>query len=168
MTAPTLDRRQRRVRREARQGTALLIATIILVVVALGAAGAALLVRRDTDDLHTRTEPMRDEVRKLTFAERDAETHLRLLKQRGRAASESLAALFAAEQAQIDASNHAVDVANQAVDQYNNAQVSDLGATFAAAGDAALGDLETKTTAARAAADAARRAIASLQGATDG
>ena len=79
-----------------------------------------------------------------------------------------VAALFAAELAQVDASNHAVDVANQAVDQYNNAQVSDVAAAFAAAGDAAVADLETKTQAVRTAAEAAHRAVTGLRATVDG
>ena len=43
MIAPVHDRR---ARRERRQGTALFVSTIILFVVALGATGAALVVRR--------------------------------------------------------------------------------------------------------------------------
>jgi chromosome segregation ATPase len=169
MTAPTApvidrpDRRARRVQREGRQGTALFITTVILLVVALGAAGAALVVRHDTDDLQARAEPVHEQVRDLTAAEADAERRLRLLRDEARATNESLTALFAAEQAQVDASNHAVDVANQAVDQYNNAQNADLAGAFQAAGDAALADLEAKTAAVRTAADAAHAALARLQ-----
>jgi hypothetical protein len=76
--------------------------------------------------------------------------------------------LFAAEAAQVEASNHAVDVANQAVDQYNAAQNTDIAAAFQGAGDAAISDLEAKTQAVRRAADAARRAVASVQGAAAG
>jgi hypothetical protein len=168
MTAPARGRREQRARRERRHGTALLIATVILVVIALGTAGAALVVRHDTDDLHATTEPVHRESRELAATEADAERRLRLLEERGRATNEALAALFAAEQAQVDASNHAVDVANQAADQYNNAQATDLAAAFTAAGDAALTDLETKTQAVRSAAEAAQRAIVSLQEAADG
>jgi len=168
MTAPTLDRRARRARREGRQGTALLIATVMLVVVALGTVGAALVVRHDTDDLEARAEPLHQEVRELTAREADAERRRRQLQERGRTTSEALAALFAAEQAQVDASNHAVDVANQAVDRYNGAQMTDVSAAFAAAGDAALADLEAKTQAVRAAAEAAQRGVASLLDAARG
>ena len=168
MTAPVADRRARRARRERHQGTALLIASVILVVGALGCAGAALVVQRDTDQLQEQAEPLHREVRELAATEADAERRLRQLQARTRAATQALAALFAAEQAQVDASNHAVDVANQAVDQYNNAQVTDVAAGFAAAGDAALADLEAKTQAVRTAADAAQRAVASLLDAADG
>lgn len=168
MTAPVLERRDRRVRREGRQGTALFITTIILLVVALGSAGAALVVRHDTADVRSRIEPVRQEIRDLTATEADAERRLRLLRTRARATNESLVALFAAELAQVDASNHAVDVANQAVDQYNNAQVPDLAGAFQAAGDAALTDLEAKTAAVRSAAEAAQREVVNLQGAASG
>ena len=168
MTAPTLDRRERRARHDSRQGTALLIVTVILVVVGLGAAGAALVVQRDTDDLQARAEPLHQEVRDLTATEADAERRSSLLEQRSRAVNQALTALFAAELAQVDASNHAVDVANQAVDQYNNAQITDVAAAFAAAGDAAIADLEVKSQAVRTAAEAAQRAVADLQGAADG
>jgi hypothetical protein len=163
------DRRDRRdARRAGRQGTALFISTVILLVVALAAASAALVVRHDTDDLQARADPVHQEVRDLTAAEADAERKLHLLRSGARITTESLAALFAAEQAQVDASNHAVDVANQAVDQYNNAQNTDLAGAFQAAGDAALADLEAKTAAVRSAADAARTALASLQEAAGG
>jgi hypothetical protein len=163
------DGRDRRgVRGVGRQGTALFISTVILLVVALGAAGAALVVRHDTGDLQARAAPVHRQVRDLTAAEADAERRLRLLRSGARSTTESLAALFAAEQAQVDASNHAVDIANQAVDQYNNAQNTDLAGAFQAAGDAALADLEAKTAAVRSAADAARSALASLQEAAGG
>jgi hypothetical protein len=163
------DRRDRRdVRRAGRQGTALFVSTVILLVVALGTAAAALVVRHDTDDVQARAEPVRQHVRDLTAAEADAERRLRLLRSGARSTTESLAALFAAEQAQVDASNHAVDVANQAVDTYNNAQNTDLAGAFQSAGDAALTDLEAKTAAVRTAADAARSALTSLQAAASG
>jgi len=168
MTAPVLDRRDRRVRREGRQGTALFITTVILLVVALGAGGAALVVRHDTADVRSSIEPVRQEIHHLTATEADAERRLRLLRTRARATTAALVALFAAEQAQVDASNHAVDVANQAVDQYNAAQTPDLAGAFQAAGDAALADLEEKTAAVRGAVEAAQRALASLQGAAGG
>jgi hypothetical protein len=168
MTAPVLDRREQRVRRESRQGTALFITTIVLIVVALGATGAALVVRHDTDEIHARAEPVHTEVRHLAATEADAERQLGLVRERARAATQALAALFAAELAQVDASNHAVDVSNQAVDQYNHAQSTDVAAAFQAAGDAALADLDAKTQAVRTAADAARRAVAELQEAASG
>ena len=90
------------------------------------------------------------------------------MRSEARATNEGSTALFAAEQAQVDASNHAVDVANQAVDQYNNAQNTDLAGAFQSAGDAALADLETKTAAVRTAADAAHAALARLQEAASG
>jgi hypothetical protein len=162
------DRREERSRRDGRQGTALFIATVILLVVALGTAGAALVVRHDTDDVQARAEPVHQQVRDLTTAEADAQRRLRLLRTEARATNEGLTALFAAEQAQVDASNHSVDVANQAVDQYNNAQNTNLTGAFQAAGDAALADLEAKTAAVRTAADAAHAALARLQAAASG
>jgi chromosome segregation ATPase len=153
---------------ERRRGTALFIVTVILFVVALGAVGAALVVRRDTDELKARAEPVHQEVRDLRVAEADAERRLRVVRVRARTTTEALATLFAAEQAQVDASNHAVDVANQAVDRYNNSQTNDLAAAFQSAGDAALADLEAKTAAVRADADATRGALASLQEAASG
>ena len=173
MTAPTpvLDPSERPDpagrddRRGGRQGTALFISSVILLVVALGAAGAALVVRHDTSDLRAQAEPVREEVRNLAATEEDAARRLRLLRERARATNEALAALFAAELGQVDASNHAVDVANQAADRYNNAQTTGLAAAFQGAGDAALTDLEEKSAAVRGAAEAAQRAIASLQGA---
>ena len=112
--------------------------------------------------------PVNREIRALKATEASAERRLRLLDERGLATNQALTALFAAEQAQVDASNHAVDVANQAADQYNNARVPDLAAAFTAAGDAALTDLEAKTQAVRSAAEAAQRAVVSLQEAADG
>ncbi|HLM19212.1 MAG TPA: hypothetical protein VK549_15435 [Acidimicrobiia bacterium] len=149
-------------------GTALFVSTMILVVIALGTAGAALVVHHDTDDLRARVKPVHREVRHLIAAEADAERRLRLLGTGARTTTEALAALFAAEQSQVDASNHAVDVANQAVDQFNNARSADLATAFQGAGDAALTDLEAKTAAVRAAADATRSALAGLQVAASG
>lgn len=176
MTAPTpvldpsdrpdrSDRYDRSDRRSLRRGTGLFVSAVILLVVALGSAGAALVVRRDTAKLRARAEPLREQVRELAATEQDAERRLRRLRAGARETNAALAALFAAEQAQVDASNHAVDVANQAVDRYNNAQATDLVAAFQGAGDAALADLEAKTAAVRAAAEATQRAVASLQGA---
>jgi hypothetical protein len=167
-TAPVRGRREERARRERRHGALLLMVTVILVVIALGTTAAALVVRRDTDDVHANAQPVHREIRELAATEADAERRMRLLEERGRATTEALAVLFAAEQAQVDASNHAVDVANQAADQYNDAQTTDLAAAFGAAGDAALTDLEAKTQAVRSAAEAARRAVASLQEAAGG
>ena len=162
-------RRDARARRsEGRQGTALLITTVILVVVAVGAAGAALVVRHDTHEVQARAEPVHEAVRELAAAEADAERRLRVLRTEARATNAALAALFAAELAQVDASNHAVDVANQAVDQYNNAQTTDIAGAFQAAGDAAIADLEQKTAAVIAAAAVAQRALAAFQGASSG
>jgi len=145
--------------------TAVFITTVILLVVALGTAGAALVVRHDTSDLRAQAEPVRQEVRNLAATEEDAARRVGLLRGRARATNEALTALFVAELAQVDASNHSVDVANQAADRYNNAQTAGLAAAFQGAGDAALTDLEEKSAAVRGAAEAAQRAIASLQGA---
>jgi hypothetical protein len=161
--APTVTRRS-----AGRQGTALFVIAVILLVIALGSAGAALVVRHDTDDLRARADAVRDHVRAVTATEHDAEHRLRLLRTRARATNEALGALFAAELAQVDASNHTVDLANQAADRYGDAQTSDLAAAFQGAGDPALADLEAKTAAVRAAAEAAQRAVASLQGVADG
>jgi hypothetical protein len=168
-TLPTEStRRDARTRRDGRHGTALLITTVILVVVAVGAVGAALVVRHDTDEVQARAEPVHEAVRDLAAAEVTAERQLRVLHARARATNAALAALFAAEQAQVDASNHAVDVANQAVDQYNNAQATDIAGAFRAAGDAAIADLEQKTAAVRSAAETAQRALVALQEASSG
>jgi chromosome segregation ATPase len=172
MTAPTPvlepserpDRARRGDRRGGRRGTAVFISAVILLVLALGTVGAAFVVRHDTSDLRAQAGPVREEVRKLAATEKDAARRLRLLRARSRATKEALAALFAAELAQVDASNHAVDVANQAADRYNNAQAAGLAAAFQGAG-AALTDLEEKSAAVRGAAEAAQRAIAGLQGA---
>ena len=168
MTAPATDRRTRRAHREGRQGTALFVTTIILLVVALGSAGAALVVRHDTSDIEARAEPVHRQVRDLAAAEADAARRLHVLRGEARATNAALTTLFAAEQAQVDASNHAVDVANQAVNQYNNAQNTNLAGAFQAAGDAALADLEAKTAAVRTAADTAHAALARVQEAAGG
>lgn len=170
MTAPTLPLAEPtgRDRRGAGHGTALLVTSVILLVVGLGAAAAALVVRHDTGAIHGSTAPVRDQVRELAATEEHAVEGLRQLRTRARATNETLAALFAAEAAQVEASNHAVDVANQAVDQYNTAKTPGVAAAFAGAGDAALTDLEEKTAAVRGAGEAVQRAIASLQGTAGG
>lgn len=66
---------------------------------------------------------------------------VRVLRSHSRATATALAALLAAYQAQVDASNHAVDVANQAVDEYNNAQ-ADITGAFQGSGDAAVAGVE--------------------------
>ena len=148
------------------EGTALFVGAVILLVVALGSAGAALVVRHDTGTLQARAEPVRERgARARRLRGRTPNDDSGGSAPSARATNAALAALFAAELAQVDASNHAVDVANQAVDQYNNAQTTDLVAAFQGAGDAALADLEAKTAAVRATAEAAQRAVASLQGA---
>ncbi len=161
-------RRERRSHRDRRSGTALFVGAVILLVVALAAAGAALVVRHDTHDVQARADPVHQQVRDLTAAEADAQGRLRLLRTEARSTDEALAALFAAEQAQVDASNHAVDVANQGVAQYNDAQNTDLAGAFQSAGDAALSDLEAKTAAVRTAADVAHAALARVQEAASG
>jgi hypothetical protein len=160
--------RHRRAPRDQPRGTALFVITMILVVTALGSVGAALFVRHDTDDLDAKAEPIHQQVRELTAFEKDAERRSSTLRARAHGTNAALTALFAAEQAQVDASNRAVDVANQAVDRYNSAQVTDLVAAFQGAGDAALGDLEARTLEVQSAAEAAQRVVASLQGAADG
>ena len=112
----------------------------------IGCVGAALVVRNDTSDLQARAEPLDREVRELIASEHNAEHRLRTLQSQSRTTAAALAALLGAAQAQVEASNHAVDVANQAVDQYNNGQ-TDVAAAFQAAGDAAISDLEARTTA---------------------
>jgi hypothetical protein len=159
----TSGARRRRAPRDDTRHTALFVVVMILLVTALGSVAAAWFVRHDTDELKDKAEPVHQKVRELTAFEQHAERRLRELRSDARATNESLTALFAAEQAQVDASNHAVDVANQAVDHYNHAQVTDLVAAFQGAGDPALADLETKTHAAQSAADAVKRAVASVQ-----
>jgi hypothetical protein len=164
----TPRKRRRRAPHDEPRATALFVVIMILLVTALGSVAAAWFVRHDTDDLDAKADPVHERVRELTADEHDAERRLRVLRSEARTTNEALTALFAAEQAQVDASNHAVDVANQAVDRYNTAQVTDLAASFQGAGDAALGDLEGKTQVVQSAADAVQRAVASLQEAAGG
>ena len=151
----------RRGHRRRRRGTALLVLTIAALTVAVACGGFAFFVRADTSDLQARAEPVNRQVRELTASEHDAERRLRVLRQRSRAAGTTLAALLAAYQAQVDASNHAVDVANQAVERYNTGQ-ADVAAAFQGAGDAAVTDVEQKTAAMHTAFSAAQTAIAKL------
>jgi hypothetical protein len=167
MNEATLARRDRRHRRlrartESRRGTALLVAAIVLLVMAVGAGVAAFLVRLDTSDLQARAEPIHRQVRLLTANEVNAERRLHALRSRSAGVASRLAGLLAAYQAQVDASNHAVDVANQAVDQYNRAQAG-IVAAFQAAGDATIADLEQKTAAVTAAVTAVQQEIAALK-----
>jgi hypothetical protein len=151
----------RRDRRRRRRSTALLVGAILLFVVAIAAGVATVVVRSDTSDLQARAAPIDRRVRELTANEVHAELRLGTLRARGATTAERLAALLAAYQAQVDASNHAVDVANQAVDQYNSGQ-ADVVAAFQAAGDAAIADLEAKTAAVTAAVTAAQQAVTAL------
>ena len=138
-----------------------LIATLVALGVAIGCVGGALVVRRDTADLQARTKPLDRQVRELIAAEHNAERRLRTLHSQSRTTTAALSALLGAAQAQVEASNHAVDVANQAVDQFNNGQ-AEVAAAFQAAGDAAIADLEARTTAVHDELVAARRAIRRL------
>jgi hypothetical protein len=104
----------------------------------------------------------------MAVTERHAQERAHSLEASARTTNGALTQLFAAVAAQVDASNHAVDVANQAVDNYNNARSTNLVAAFQSAGDAALGDLETRTQTVRTAAQAVQETVASLQGAMDG
>ena len=151
----------RRDRRRRRRRTALLMGAVVLFVVALAAGGAAVVVRSDTSDLQARAEPIDRRVRELTANEVHAERRLRTLRERGATTAESLAALLAAYQAQVDASNHAVDVANQAVDQYNTGQAG-VAAAFQGAGDAAITDLEQKAAAVTAAVTAVQQSVTAI------
>jgi hypothetical protein len=157
----------RRARREGRRSNTLFVVTMVLVVIALGSAVAAFVVRHDTDTLESKTTAIGRQVHGLVATERHAEDRTRTLHERARATSAALTQWFAAVAAQVDASNHAVDVANQAVDTYN-ARSTNLAGAFQNAGDAALGDLETRTQTVRTAAQAVQQAVASLQGATGG
>jgi hypothetical protein len=150
-----------RDRRRRRRGTALLVVTVVALVVAAACVGMAFVVRADTSDMQARAEPINRQVRELTASEHDAERRLRVLRTRSREASTALAALLAAYQAQVDASNHAVDVANQAVDQYNNGQAQ-ITVAFQGAGDAAITDLEQRTTGVHTAFSAAQTAMTRL------
>jgi hypothetical protein len=141
---------------------------MIRLGVAVGAVAAALVVRHDTDDVRARAEPVHRELRALTATEVSAERRQREVRARAGETTQALVALFASEQAQVDASNHAVDVANQAVGQYNQAKTADIAAAFQGAGDAAIADLEAKTAAVHAAAEAAQRVVAELQEAVGG
>ncbi len=165
MTQPDLERRMRRRRR---RGTALFWIAVVGVAVALASVAAAFVVRQRTDDVNERAQPIHQQIRELDAQEAHAVRRLRALRDDADATKQALADLFAAEQAQVDASNHAVDVANQAVDKYNSAQTSDVGAAFAAAGDAAIADLEQRTAVVKGAAETARRIMTELQHATNG
>lgn len=158
MPEPT---RRESARRRPGRSTALLIASVLLLVAALGAGAAAVVVRLDTSDLQDRTESVTRQVRALTANEQHAERRLRTLRARGANVTGHLVDLLAASRAQVDASNHAVDVANQAVEQYNRAQTG-LAAAFQGAGDAAIADLERKAAAVSAAVAAAQQALTAL------
>jgi len=157
-----------RPRREGSRSNTLFVVTVILLVMALGSAIAAFVVRHDTDALESQAQPLRRQVRELAATERHAQERTQTLRDDARATNDALTQLFAAIAAQVDASNHAVDVANQAVDNYNNARSTTLVGAFQSSGDAALGDLETRTQAVRTAAEAVRQAVTSLQGAMNG
>jgi hypothetical protein len=146
---------------ESRRDTLLLVATIVLLAVALAAGAATFVVRSDTSDLQARTDPINRRVRQLTADELNSERRLRAVRTRSTGLATRLAELLRAFQAQVDASNHAVDVANQAVDQYNTGQAG-VAAAFQAAGDAATADLEQKTAAVTAAVAAVQREITAL------
>ena len=82
MTAPTpvldpSDRPDRSDRGGPRRGTGLFVGAVILLVVALGSAGAALVVRHDTGTLQARAEPVHDEVRELAATEAGRRTTTR-------------------------------------------------------------------------------------------
>jgi hypothetical protein len=158
----------RGARREGRRSNTLFVVTVILLVIAVGSAVGAFVVRHDTDALDSKAATVRRQVHEVVATERHAEARTRTLRANARATNDALSQLFAAFAAQVDASNHAVDVANQAVDTYNNAGSTNLVGAFRNAGDTALGDLETRTQAVRTAAQAVQQAIASLQGAVDG
>ena len=136
---------------------------VVALVVAVASAGAALVVRHQTDDVHAHADPMHAQVRALAATERHAVDRLASLRARAGAADAALTQLFAAEQAQVDASNHAVDAANQAVDRFNGAKVASVAAAFQGT-DAAISDLEQRTQAVQAAAREAQRAVAALEG----
>ncbi len=165
MTPPDLERRERRRRR---RGTILLVVTLLGLVVAVGSTVAAFVVRHETDDLGNRADPVHQRVRQLAAVEEHAERRLRALRTDASATRQALTDLFAAEQAQVEASNHAVDVANQAVDDYNDARAASVAAAFQTAGDAALADVEQRTAVVRGAADTVRRLTNSVQGASSG
>ena len=158
----------RRARREGRRNNTLYVIAVILLVIALGSAIAAFVVRHDTDALESKATRLSRQVHQLAVIERHAQERARTLHDDARAANVALTQLFAAIAAQVDASNHAVDVANQAVDNYNNARSPNVVGAFQSAGDAALGDLETRTQTVRTAAEALQQAVARLQGAMDG
>jgi hypothetical protein len=164
MTKPDLERRARRRHREA---TVLFWVAVLGVAVALGSTAAAFVVRQRTDDVDQHARPVHQHVRDLDAQEAHAVRRLRALRNDADATKQALTDLFAAEQAQVDASNHAVDVANQAVDAYNNARAASVAAAFQGGGDA-LTDLEQRTTVVKGAADTARRVITSLQAAAGG
>jgi hypothetical protein len=151
----------RREQRRRGQGSALLVFTVVGLVVAVACAGSAFVVRADTSDAEARAEPVNRQVRDLTASEHDAERRLRLLDTRTRTAGTTLAALLAAYQAQVEASNNAVDVANQAVDRYNRGQ-ADVVAAFQGAGDAAVTDVEQETAAVHTASGGAQTAMTQL------
>jgi uncharacterized protein YoxC len=141
---------------------------VILLVIAVGSTVAAFVVRHDTDALQSKTVPLRRQVRELATTERHAVERARTLREDARATNDALTQLFAAIAAQVDASNHAVDVANQAVDTYNNARSTNLVGAFQSAGDAAVGDLETRTQTVQTTAEAVQQAVANLQAAMHG
>ena len=165
MTKPDLERRARPRHREA---TVLFWVAVLGVAVALGSTAAAFVVRQRTDDVDQHARPVHQQVRDLDAQEAHAVRRLRALRNDADATKQALTDLFAAEQAQVDASNHAVDVANQAVDAYNNARAASVAAAFQGAGDAAVADLEHRTAVVKGAADTARRVMSALQQAVNG
>jgi hypothetical protein len=154
-TVARVDRRRRR------RASLLLVVTVVSLAVAAGCIVAAFVVRRDTADLQARAEPIDRRVHELTASEKDAVRRLRVLRTQSRATAAALVALLDAYRAQVDASNHAVDVSNQAVDQYNDGQAG-VAAAFQGAGDAAIAEVELRTTAVHTAVDTAVSAISRL------
>jgi hypothetical protein len=149
-------------------GSALLVAAIVLLLLAVGLAAVGVAARVDASDERARAEPVALHLNGEIEAQRRSIATLATLRSRALEQASSLRALLGAVRAQVESANHAVAVANHAADLYNSGDAAGAMTALGTDGDAAVNDLDAKTRAVRDALTRVQQGTSTLEDALRG
>jgi hypothetical protein len=128
---------------------AILVATIVLLVLAVALAAVGVAARVDASNQRSRAEPVTRALRIEVATRRRGVGNLANLRRRADELTSALSALLGAIRAQVESANRAVTAANHAADLYNSGDAAGATGALGADGQAALDDLGAKTRAVR-------------------
>ena len=160
MTGSQMGSRGDKVERDS--GLVVLIATGVLVFVAVALAVVAFVVHRDASDMQAAADRTGRVTRGHVAARVNSSHDLAALHASVDRTYTALGALMAGYQAQLASQNHAIEVANNAAASYNAGQANIADALNPEA-QAAVADAEAKVAAVRAALVQVKQAFAALR-----